>query len=361
MTTALATLVQHRLVNFRVFERNENIAEYSIDTSKILLLLRYPRYVHFTQKKFGNPSALLIEQLLKSGMDTAESTVIRAYHMSENKSDQVLKELRDAFVDMYKNDFIMRANTGISDAIVSPSKQNKFSELEAPPNLDLRELKSAIDSGVESSSEAFWTVNFDRFHQSFRDKIMVDLIERQFDANAGECFQFILQIMYKRTEAWPQKSNPISANEIKQTIERKSQSVELVKFVDQYVTLIENSECRFLNKCDEAGLYEVDMKTAFSQIAWGHIENVITQKFGSKATRIFRVVRLRKFIEQEDIQKEAMIPGKEAKFLTYRLLEENFLQLQTIKKAGSGGTAHKAFYLFKVNQYHVSNAIINCI
>lgn len=354
MTGALATLVQHGLVTFILLESNENLAEYTIDCNKTILLLRFPRYVHFTQKKFGNPSALLIEQLLKSGMETAETIVIRAYSNSETKNDVILKELRDAFLDLYRDNFIIRAKIGVLEAPPSPSKQNKFSELEAPPNLDLKELKTSIDGGVEPTSNIYWTVSFERFHQCFRDKILVDTIERQFDSNAGECFQFILQIMYKRTEAWPQKSNPIAFSEIKQTIERKSQSIELVKFVDQYVALIEHSECGFLNKCDEAGLYVVDMKTAFSQIAWGHIENVITQKFGSKATRIFRVVRLRKFIEQEEIQKEAMIPGKEAKFLTYRLLEENFLQLQTVKKTGSGGTAHKAFYLFKVNQYHVS-------
>lgn len=94
------------------------------------------------------------------------------------------------------------------------------------------------------------------------------------------------------------------------------------------------------------------MKNAFEELTWSVIENIITQRFGSKATRIFRVVRLRKYIEQEDIQKEAMMPSKEAKLYTYKLLEENFLQIQTIKK--SGGPA-KAFYLFHVNQYHVKD------
>lgn len=45
-------------------------------------------------------------------------------------------------------------------------------------------------------------VNLDRFHQDFRDEIMVKAIERQIDLNASECFQFILQIMYSRTDPW---------------------------------------------------------------------------------------------------------------------------------------------------------------
>lgn len=96
------------------------------------------------------------------------------------------------------------------------------------------------------------------------------------------------------------------------------------------------------------------MKTAFKQLTWNCIDNIIIEKFGSKAARIFRVVLKHKFIEQEEIQKEAMVPAKEAKLLTYRLLEENFFQIHTIRKAGSGGTGPaKAFYLFHVNQEQI--------
>lgn len=117
----------------------------------------------------------------------------------------------------------------------------------------------------------------------------------------------------------------------------------------------EHDSTNFLKKVDDSsgGLYAIHMKNAFEELTWSVIENIITQRFGSKATRIFRVIRLKKFAEQEDIQKEAMVHSKEAKLYTYKLLEENFLQIQTIKK--SGGPA-KNFYLFHVNQYHVSFA-----
>lgn len=344
-------------MKFSPLEANENIAEYALNPDNIILFLRYPRYVFFARKKYGNPSALIVEQLLKSGVEVAEAIIFRSYEISETKDDNVMKELRDAFDDLVRNNYIIRVSQMSDDPV--PHQVRSQHDLFEPPQIELKILKKAIDSKIEPTSNIYWTVNFDKFHQSFRDKILIDAMERQFDSNAGECFQFILQLMYNRTQDWAQKSNPISFSEMKQVIERKSKSAELVKYVDQYVTLIERNECGFLTKVDESGggLYIVNMNTAFTQIAWGIIENVITQKFGSKATRIFRVVRLKKFIEQEDIQKEAMIPSKEAKFLTYRLLEENYLQLQTIKKAGSGGVAHKAFYLFKVNQYHVSSIL----
>lgn len=102
------------------------------------------------------------------------------------------------------------------------------------------------------------------------------------------------------------------------------------------------------------GQYVVDLACAFENLALGCVENVITERFGSKASRIFRVVRMKKYIEQEDLQKEAMIPAKEAKLLSYNLFQEQFLQIKTIRKAGGGGGGPaKAFYLFHVKEKQV--------
>lgn len=99
--------------------------------------------------------------------------------------------------------------------------------------------------------------------------------------------------------------------------------------------------------------------------------------------KYFRVVRLRKFSEQEDIQKEAMVPSKEAKLFTYKLLEEHFLQVtkqpecrfinfrfhskifvpnfqtKTVRKQGGGGTGMaKSFFLFYVSQTQIVSMLL---
>lgn len=99
----------------------------------------------------------------------------------------------------------------------------------------------------------------------------------------------------------------------------------------------------------DGGQYTVNFRNVFIEFTWNCAEQAVAQRFGIRAARIFRVVRLKKFIEQENIQKEAMIPAKEAKLLTYKLLEENFLQLHPVRKTGGGGSGPaKAFYLFHI-------------
>lgn len=57
-----------------------------------------------------------------------------------------------------------------------------------------------------------------------------------------------------------------------------------------------------------------------------------------------------RYIEQDDLQKEVMVPSKEAKHLTYRLLADNYIQMQVVKKAGGGGMGPaKNFFMFFVD------------
>ncbi|KAG5670709.1 hypothetical protein PVAND_000955 [Polypedilum vanderplanki] len=95
-------------------------------------------------------------------MAIAHSIIIQAYANTDVKNDQTLIELRDTFIDM----------------IVS--------------NIEIKELKSLIDSNKDPenvvSEKVYWTVNFDKLHQCFRDKVLIDAIERQIDANAPSVF-----------------------------------------------------------------------------------------------------------------------------------------------------------------------------
>jgi DNA-directed RNA polymerase III subunit RPC3 len=65
-------------------------------------------------------------------------------------------------------------------------------------------------------------------------------------------------------------------------------------------------------------------------------------------------VRAKKFVEQEQIQQVAMIPAKEAKLLTYRLLEENFLQMQELRKSLANNGPNKTFFLFYIDLNQVN-------
>lgn len=67
-------------------------------------------------------------------------------------------------------------------------------------------LKDGINIFFNLLSVFYWQINFSRFHQDFRDAIMVDAIERKIGASASECFKYILKQMYERTDPWQRVS-----------------------------------------------------------------------------------------------------------------------------------------------------------
>lgn len=70
---------------------------------------------------------------------------------------------------------------------------------------------------------------------------------------------------------------------------------------------------------------------------------------------IVRLIRAHKFIDQEKIQRIAMIPAKEVKQLTYTLLHENYLQIQELRKSmATTAGPNKIFFLFHINLEEVS-------
>lgn len=52
----------------------------------------------------------------------------------------------------------------------------------------------------------------------------------------------------------------------------------------------EEDSSQFMKRVGDSGggQYSVNMKEAFNQLAWTTLENIVMERFGSKAARIFR-------------------------------------------------------------------------
>ena len=72
---------------------------------------------------------------------------------------------------------------------------------------------------------------------------------------------------------------------------------------------------------------------------------------------MFRLLLLKKTLEQKQVAELAMVPSKEAKELLYSLLAENYVTLQEIPKAGDYAPA-RTFYLFSVNLPQVARLLL---
>ena len=108
------------------------------------------------------------------------------------------------------------------------------------------------------------------------------------------------------------------------------------------------------------GSFQLNMKQIFNNFTWEICEQIVLEKFDTKAARIFRLVKEKSFIEPEQIPKLAMIPSKVAKMLSYHLLDENILQIQELKKSSSSSNSGpaKCFVLFYIDLNNLIRTVL---
>lgn len=205
-------------------------------------------------------AAALIEELLRSGSQIASKVIAHCY---DSKTKTSLTEHRDAFNELCQSMYVFRAPVVLNkeqENVAVPKLQIDEHNLFTTVDLDLNEISklkeddtvltkdkgklfsrisdNQLKTTVNRVLDVYWMVNTDRFHQEFRDELILSAVERKIDVNAAEVMKHILHQMYLRTKPWEPSSNPIPFVEIRQLIEKDSTNLELIKYLDQYVSII---------------------------------------------------------------------------------------------------------------------------
>jgi hypothetical protein len=68
-----------------------------------------------------------------------------------------------------------------------------------------------------------------------------------------------------------------------------------------------------------------DYEKGIESLCLEHIESAIREKIGDKAVRIFRLLRSKGFMEEEQVEKEAMLAAKETKEMCCSLMDNSFI------------------------------------
>jgi len=154
-------------------------------------------------------------------------------------------------------------------------------------------------------------------------------------------------------DPWSPVSGHLGYQEIKKQVETDwGKDSKVVKFLDQYLRVLADDRTRFVDRVGDAGggQFSVNVGHIVEQITIATVENIVLEKFGSKALRIFRLIREKMYIEEGGIQELVMIPAKETKLLTYQMMENHYIQLQELRKSGvSNAGPSKVFYLFYID------------
>lgn len=172
----------------------------------------------------------------------------------------------------------------------------------------------------------------------------------------------LLNLISSIGDPWVALSTHFNHPQIEKQVEKdwgKGSSVS--KYLDQYLRVMADDRSRFVDKVGDAGggQYTINVKHILEEITHATLDNIVLERFGSKALRIFRLIREKRYVEEGGLQQVVMIPAKETKMLTYQLMENHFIQLQELRKSAASTGLSKAFYLFYVDLVQVVRAAIS--
>lgn len=300
--------------------------EYKLNMDNILMMLRYPKYLSIIKRKFGNDYKDLVEALLCLGRAPLSKIVGKCIKM-QNKTNDSYDNYWEKATELIRNDYFERT---ASYVVWTEVKQNKKF---VPPSKNQKDEKKIV-----------FVLNFNKFHQDIRNKIIVDAAVRTFeDAIIGEVMATILNQCVDSSEP---VSNPISLQLI-----RSNLSVGH-NYLLEYITMIEEDPTKFV--CKSYGTMcniTVNFKQIINCLNDTIMDQVVSYKFGDSSARLFRATRSNKLLELERLQQTALIPDRETKTLTSELFMNNYLQVQELRKPNTrlGRNDGKSFYLYHLN------------
>lgn len=375
----LCCLIQHHFVTFEV--NKKNVTLYNAWISNILLRARAPRYIYCARSLFGYTGELVVEEVLQHGTVAMSKVVAKVVnHLEEDNLDIDECKVKASFADLVKNHFLRRVQS-VHEDNVDTNSYNEDDLYALPPGVTFqghgtKRKRSSEDQGqptkrqkmgvgLSASETAFeikdegilWQVNFSRFHQQFIDEDIISAVTKKVDKFAGEIVRAVLKLSELVRDPLSPTSQAVSLHEISQnlSITPKMEKAQIT----QYLSLLTDEKDNLVSKTGDSGggIYCMNMQKCVDALCQNVIESIVQERFGSRCFRIFRLLLLKKHMEQKQIGELAMIPSKDAKELLYKLFAERFISLQEIPRA-SDYAPSRTFYLFSVDVKQLSRMLI---
>ncbi|KAJ8311778.1 hypothetical protein KUTeg_010672, partial [Tegillarca granosa] len=327
--------IEQNLVSFDYNQKGFII--YQIQADAVLWRVRFPKYIYCAKTLYGDAAELLVEEMLVKG----QSSMSELIENVTNKLNEALDSaghpriadnfVRDKFTSLVQTHFLQRCPDPLRN-----EEDRKSSGDDSEPAIKRKRTSSSTNEDIPGNCGIYWKLNFERFHRHFRDQALVSAITNKIDKKAGEVLRTMLRVSETKTDPLATVTSSVTVTEIFHALPKDMQLTR--NLLEIYISMLNDD-------------------SALTKLATSHIESVVQERFGSKSLRIFKLLLMKKHLEQKQIEDCAMISSKEAKDLLYTMFAQNFVQMTEISKTPDHAPS-RTFYLFRVEIDQVARMIL---
>ena len=362
-------LVQHNCVLPLQTMKSDDDVVYKIEIDDILHRLRYPRFLLHARECLGKTHELLLEGLLEHGRLRSHQLFARAsaspgYDRDSNQG----KSLEDIFGELVEGRFVERVPIGygskqrsVSDGKAEQvgsqaTEREKSNDVQSRSTIhDDRHKLSAEVVGLGEEDDALWRVNANEFNRRFRHIACAALVREKVDQSAGHLLLTMLELSRgHEVQVDEERSTSVTEADIMQKLSGSGAATQMknMKSALEKLSADTSELISCIGNTHEGANYCVNMRRIIDLIRIKEIEAVVRERFGGPACRIFRLLLLKRNLEQKQIAEMAMIPVKDTRELLYKLLKAEYVQIQEVART-SDHAPSRTFYLWRVDLLRV--------
>lgn len=366
---------------------------YHILLDRILHRIRFPRMLAHVRDCLGAAHELLLEGLLEHGRLREDQLLERTTTIIQTQQVASHDELMLACAQLAESNFIepvplgytkfpreiwsvkaegnqqtRQATSGKQCEQKNTSSQQQEKHLATSSDIVHRPFRhNAIHSGsVHQRRPAsgddrviLWRVNTNEFNVTFRHISCAALVREKVSDVAGQVTLVMLNLAHSReTLVKEERSAPLSEDVIISKVRERAIYLDQAS-VRKVLTSLEEDTSELISSVGDnqtCTTYCVNMRRIVDLIRMKEVEAIVRERFGGPACRIFRLLLLKRQLEQKQIAEMAMIPIKDTRELLYKLLKAEYVQVQEIART-SDHAPSRTFYLWRIDLMRVIEQI----
>ena len=279
----LGVLVHNGFVTHKKDDKNEKIY-YTVSTRNVLSLLRQDQFLACVREKLGDQAGLLTSSVLEHG-NMSLTGILVSLGKKIHENDSMTKESLVKMLTELQNTFIK---------LVNKNYFQKFNNSEAVTKFEVKDIAAIIVEGQEDvpKDNQHYCVNQVKLSTVVRDKLLIDAVTRK-DPEAAKVYQSVLELVSHQPGYDAGVSAPLSFTDIqRQVILEHGGDSHAAIYTEQFLQVLTNHKARFVDKVGDSGggQFQVSVKHLIGCFTECELDNIIQERFSSKASRVFRYI-----------------------------------------------------------------------
>ncbi|KAI1725049.1 RNA polymerase III subunit RPC82 domain-containing protein [Ditylenchus destructor] len=362
--------------NFLHFEYTSRGVIYSVHAPIILFLLRIPRCVCLLKALFGQVAEVLFTEIASMGKLSCSDAIRRVCKKLELKDHS---EVKSQFARLAQIKMIIRCPIVKADDCGFPIFEEtrdhflmphiildadepkiEIKPIKEEPGSRKRKLEEPDERKSDSDCAILWKINWSAMEVFLREDLVIDALSSNevFDKTSLHVARVLVKVGETKQQYNISQSNPISVQDVLRYAKDNNlpYSQDLIR---DKLTLLGMESNALIRRVGDSGngLYIIDYEKAIEFLCRENIESAIREKIDDKAVRIFRLLCDKNYLEEDQIEKHAMLSAKEAKQTCYALVDNNFITTRQIAKTNDFAPA-RTFYLYYVAMSQILGSMI---